>query len=375
MAEVEIKRTNFFDGQFLKQGEFLDMDTYHVHMRRRWAFVMFNQSGVIQAGASDLRVDVPNTAVKSLLVRAGMAVGKRPDLAEAKEVVLRADTALIDLTTSSVNVPTPLVAGDTGFVTVHYVEEPVAIPASEGDVPGNTRILEHARITVHNAAPPPSAPNGEPFIRLGDVTFNTMATSTAARQTAFFNASLLAQPPQITFSPNTLPATGNVSATVTSSGGLNLAGLTLGQITISPPAGIAVTVGATSANSATLNLTLTNAGVGLHNVSITTNLTAATSFSVQAVTPAPTLTSLPISAIKTQNMTIGGTNFDAPVTVTFVNGGAVVSSFITLSPTQIVLQVPNAALSGAITVNAAGGSVNSVTANVPAATNGIVTII
>ena len=107
-AEVEIKRTNFFDGQFLKEGEFKDLDLYHMHMRRRWAFVMFNQSGVVQAGASDLLVEVPNVANKELRVRAGMAIGKRPDLAEAKEVILRLDSPLLSLTTTSAEVPTPL---------------------------------------------------------------------------------------------------------------------------------------------------------------------------------------------------------------------------------------------------------------------------
>src|SRR5262249_46945402 len=161
MAEIEIKRTNFFDGQFLKQAEFLDMDGYHVHMRRRWAFVLFNQSGVVQAAATDLNVEVPNLAQKQLRVRAGMAIGKRPDLAEAKEVVLREDTALIDLTSIGANVPAALQAGDTGIVTVHYLEEAVAQPPSEGDVAGNTRIKERAQITVHrNNLPGPNAANG-----------------------------------------------------------------------------------------------------------------------------------------------------------------------------------------------------------------------
>src|SRR4051794_19707204 len=98
MAEIDIKRTNFFDGQFLKEAEFLDLDAYHLHMRRRWAFVLFNQSGVVQATPTDLALEVPNPAVKQFRVRAGMAIGKRPDLIEAKEIVLSQDTPLIDLT-------------------------------------------------------------------------------------------------------------------------------------------------------------------------------------------------------------------------------------------------------------------------------------
>src|SRR5262245_64987518 len=97
MAEAEIKRVNFFDGQFLKEAEFNDLSDYMVHMRRRLLFVLFNLSGVIQAGGGDLVVDVPSPAQKTIRVRAGMAIGKRPDLVEAKEIILRDDTQ-IDLT-------------------------------------------------------------------------------------------------------------------------------------------------------------------------------------------------------------------------------------------------------------------------------------
>ena len=363
MAEVEIKRTNFFDGQFLKEGEFKDMDLYHVHMRRRWAFVMFNQSGVVQAGASDLTVHVPNPANKVVIVRAGMAIGKNPNDVEAKEVVLRNDTAPIDLTATSVEVPTPIAAGQTGFVTVHYLEQPVPNPASEGDVAGNTRVLEHARITVHNAAPPPSAPNGEPYIRLGDVTFNTMAVSAANRQQAFFNAALLATPPQITVSPATVSAPGTAVLTVTSSGGLNLSGPP--TVVISPPAGITTAVSNQTANSLTLTLTLTPlANIGLHNLTITTNATASTTFSVAAVMPAPTLGPVPASMGKGSLQTITGNNFIAPVTVTFNNGGAVVGPAFTgagesQTNTQIKFIVPAAAATGTLTIAAAGGSVTT----------------
>ena len=359
MPEVEIKRTNFFDGQFLKEGEFKDMDLYHVHMRRRWAFVMFNQSGVVQAGASDLTVHVPNPANKILLVRAGMAIGKNPNDVEAKEVVLRNDTPPIDLTATSVEVPTPITAGQTGFVTVHYLEQPVPNPPSEGDVAGNTRVLEHARITVHNAVPPPSAPNGEPYIRLGDVTFNSMAVSTANRQQAFFNAALLATPPQITVSPGTVPATGTAVLTVTSSGGLNLSGATNASVVIAPNTGITHAVSGQTATSLTLTLTLSGAGTGLHNITITTNATASTTFSVAAVIPAPTLGVVPFSMVKGNPTTIPGNNFIAPVTVTFNNGGAVVTSFTSQSNTQVTFIVPPAAASGTVTLTAAGGSVTT----------------
>src|SRR5262249_45595961 len=152
MAEAEIKRVNFFDGQFLKEAEFNDLSNYMVHMRRRLLFVLFNQSGVIQAGGGDLQLDAPVQGQKILRVRAGMAIGKRADLAEAKEIILR-DDAQIDISnvqnTDVFSVPVALQGTDTGIVTIHYEEQNVKDPPSEGDVSGDTRIKERARITVH----------------------------------------------------------------------------------------------------------------------------------------------------------------------------------------------------------------------------------
>jgi hypothetical protein len=227
-----------------------------------------------------------------------------------------------------------------------------------------TRVLEHARITVHNAAPGPTAPNGEPYIRLGDVTFASMALSIAQRQTAFLNAALVAPTPQISLSPtNTFPATGPVSVTVNSAGGLNLSGATAASVQFLPNTGItAVVVSAQTPTSMTLAFTLTNAPVGLRTVTVTTNVSASTTFTVQAIVPAPTITSLPATATRNQLMTIGGTNFLNPVSVTFA-GPAVKTTFTgvgeSLTPTQIVLLVPAAAASGPITIAAAGGSITS----------------
>ena len=41
MAEKEIKRMDWFDGLFLKEGEFKDLDYYHLHMRRRINYILF----------------------------------------------------------------------------------------------------------------------------------------------------------------------------------------------------------------------------------------------------------------------------------------------------------------------------------------------
>jgi hypothetical protein len=190
--EPEIRRTGFFNGQFLREGEFINEQTYHLHMRRRWAYALFDQSGVVQSSATDLTV-VPESGTR-IRVRAGLAIGRVDDDREAKEIVLREDE-IIDLTAPSLG--DSIGAGETARVTVHYEEEPVANPPSVGDVPGDTRILEHARVTVHNSDPPATAPNGEPYIRLANVIFDTMAVDDVppARQFARINGLLLGAAP------------------------------------------------------------------------------------------------------------------------------------------------------------------------------------
>jgi hypothetical protein len=367
MAEIEIKRVNFFDGQFLKEGEFLDLDAYHRHMRRRWAYVMFDKSGVIQSEAEDLTIVVepsPPAPPKTIRAKAGMAIGKNVNALEAKEIVHREDD-VIDLTTQGI------AAGGTAWVTLHYEEEKVADPPSEGDVPGETRIREHARVKIHASQPPATNPaNGEPFIVLGTVTFDTMTIDTSQRQVAFLKASLLAsvpQAPQITLAPNQVTAGGQVTINVTSSGGFNLSGVTVGNVTILPNTGISnLAVSNPQATSLKLTFTLAaNAPAGARTVTITVGgVSAQASFTVQAANQPPTITSLPAAATRNQLMTIGGTNFIAPVTVTFTGGAVKGPNFNgpgeSLSPTQIVLIMPGTGAStGPITITAAGGMIQS----------------
>jgi len=344
MAEIPIQRVNFFDGQFLKQGEFNDLSTYMVHLRRRLLFVLFNQSGVVQASPQDLTIEVPNPAQKVIRVKAGMAIGMRPDLAEAKEIILGQDTLPIDLTT----LQPPLQANDIGIVTVNYDEEGVAVPPSEGDVPGNTRINEKAIIAVHrNSLPSPNAQNGEPFIQLGNINFNTMSVDTTQRQRAFLQGSLIAATSQISLSPNTVPAAGNVSITVTSSG-LNLSGATVGSVVISDMAGITnVAVSNQQPTSMTLRFTLTNAAAGARNVTISVNnVSASTSFTVLA---GLTLTSFAGVNEPANDLLfkINGTGFAPPVIVEFSASGGGFAAAIALPPPNVAatqVTIPSASI-------------------------------
>ena len=363
MAETEIKRVNFFDGQFLKEEEFNDLSNYMVHMRRRLLFVLFNQSGVIQASGGDLVVDAPNQAVKAIRVRAGMAIGKRPDLAEAKEIILREDTQ-IDLTTVQntdvFSVPVALGAGDTGIVTVHYEELGAKDPPSEGDVPGDTRIKERARITVHRnqLSPGPNAANGEPFIRLGNVAFNTMAIDQTPRQTAFLQGALIAATPQISLSPNTVPSTGNVSMTVTSSGGLNLSGATAASVNISNMTGVTnVAVSNQQLTSMTLTFTLTSAAAGPRTVTVTVNnVSASASFTVQAGVQLSSFNGVD-EPNNDLSFEINGSGFQAPVILEFTaSGGGFVQTpqAPTVTATQLTIpmsQIPTNAAIGPVRVN------------------------
>jgi hypothetical protein len=192
MAEPEIKRVNFFDGQFLKEGELNDLSNYAVHMQRRLLFALFDQSGVVDTGSSDLAVDVPTAGQKAIRVKAGMAIGRRPDIAEAHEIILSAEVSPISLTTQSSQnprVPVPLQANDTGIVTIHYEEEP-----SGNDAAHPTRIKENAIITVHRNALPPPDP-AKPLVVLANVAFNTMAVAPGQRQSVQINRGLMGGSP------------------------------------------------------------------------------------------------------------------------------------------------------------------------------------
>jgi hypothetical protein len=364
MAEVEIKRTNFFDGEFLKQGEFIDLDAYHMHMRRRLLFVLFDKSGVIQAGPTDLAVEVANAAQKQIRIKAGLAIGKRPDLAEAKEIVVR-DDRLIDLNTQN------LQPGDTGIVTVHY-DELFTDPSSEGGVLGNTRVKEQAVVTVHkNNLPGPNAPNNEPFVRLGNVAFNNLALDITQRQVAFLQVSLLAASPTISVSPNQVTAGLTVPLTVTSSPGFNLSALTAAQVAITPNTGISnITVSNQASNGATVTITLAaNAPAGPRTITITVNHVAAqTTFAVQGG-----LALANFQGVDEPNndllFKINGSGFQTPVVIQFTKFGGGLTPAVPLavtaqntSPNQILIpmaQIPADAVTGPVTVTSGNQTVVS----------------
>jgi hypothetical protein len=190
MAEEEIKRMNFFDGQFLKEEEFKDLDYYHLHMRRRMNYILFEDAGVISVNPDDLTFINIDTTNRSFQVKAGMAISRNDNDMEAKEIILREDWPTVKLSDEGIS-------SAKAFVTIHYEEESVKDPPSEGDVDEPTRVKEKAVIKVHASKPTGPADNGEEYILLGALDFASVSPSPedyadySERQEAKIRSSLL----------------------------------------------------------------------------------------------------------------------------------------------------------------------------------------
>lgn len=184
--EPEIRRVNFFDGQFLKQGEFQAEQLYHRHMRRRLNYMLFNGSGVVPATPEDLNFFAIDAVSRTVRVRAGMAISRKDDTREGLEIVLRQDSVVFDLGAAGIG------AGQRAWFTVHYEELEVADPPSEGDVDAPTRVDENAVVVMHPVDPSASSPaNGEEYIVLGSIAFDDMSVDTSQRQVARISAAVV----------------------------------------------------------------------------------------------------------------------------------------------------------------------------------------
>lgn len=363
MPEAPIKRTNFFDGQFLMQGEFLDLEAYHRHMRRRMLYMLFDKSGVVQRTPVDLTLEVANAAAKQIRVKAGTALGRIDDIMEAKEIVLRAD-AIVDLNAQT----PPIAATDTAVLTIHYAEQETD-PSSLGGVTGNMRIAEQAVLTAHpNTLPGPTAPNGEPYVRLGNVVYSSLAIS-APRDTAYLQIGLMAPTATIAVTPNTLTAGTTVTVVIVPTG-FDISYLTAGDI--APMAGITVSsVGPVSASSATVTLnvqtlavpgprtlTVSKAAVPIASANVTVNA----GLQVSGFSGVDTSLAIPDTMFK-----INGTGFVAGAQVEFSTGVGTWTPLISvlaanISPTQLripLTDIPNNAIVGPVRVTSGGSTVTS----------------
>ncbi len=320
---TEIKRVNFFDGQFLKELEFQEEQIYHLHMRRRMNFFLFEQSGVLPINPSDLTLEVVDAVQKTFRVRAGMALGIHATQQEGKESILFVDQEY-DLDAQGIG------AGQTAVVTIRYEEETLKDPPSEGEIDGDTRVRENAVLEIHNGSVPGASPNGEPYIILGEIDYDSMGISPGARQDARLRASLIAVAPSLpTISGLTgtnagIPGGAPVTCTIQ---GTNLSGAT--AVTFSDPAVTAV-IGTTTATTVEIQVTVGLAAtVGTKTFTVTTPSGVAASpggvtFSVLAVFVPPVITGIDVHNI-TQGASIpaniSGSNLDTVNSVTFSGVG------------------------------------------------------
>lgn len=376
MAEKEIKRMNFFDGQFLKEGEFIDEQYYHLHMRRRMNYILFENAGVINVNSDDLKFINIDNSNKTFRVKAGMAISRNDNDMEAKEIILRQDSPTQNLGDEGIS------SGQTAYVTIHYEDEAVKDPPSEGDINKETRVKEKAVITVHSSKPTGPALNGEEYILLGALDYDTMTEDYSDRQEAKIRASLLGvgpgptlvsisvQPASVTLNvgdTRTLTATGNFSDGSSRS--------------LVPVDGLTWT----SSNDpvATINVTGTVTGVAPGSAQITASAQGRSdtaNVTVNISVPAPVIQTDPqfdpTAGRPGNEVTIFGKNFGVDLpnfpTVTLIDQSAaippieavVMSVSATTSPETIVFRVPaiqgqTSSVDMTIRVTTTGGFVNS----------------
>lgn len=204
--EPEIKHVAFSNGQFLTEDEFNLEQLYHIHMRRRVNWSLFEKTGVVEG--LDL---VPNPATMEVTVQPGMAVRLVPDSREGVELVLR-QPATLDLD------PLSLGAGEQAFLTLRY-ERQVA-----GDRIEERAVLGSAKNAPAVATPPVAT---DPVV-IG--VFDDALAEQDGREQALLRAALLAAAPSPSPTASITgisPAAGNtgtsVSVTITGTG---LAGAT-----------------------------------------------------------------------------------------------------------------------------------------------------
>lgn len=133
---ADIKRLNYFNGQFLKQEDFNDEQGYHIDMRRR-----LNRSlqtwGVADTG---LQVTLVQGANNQISVGAGMALDN-----QGREIVL--------LTPQTKNLSSEPANSDV-YVTIQYQETKTDPPPNSTDPTLFTRWTELPKIEIVRTQPP-----------------------------------------------------------------------------------------------------------------------------------------------------------------------------------------------------------------------------
>jgi hypothetical protein len=302
---ADIKRVRFFDGQFLKEGDFQAEQRFHLHLRRRMNFVLFQQSGVLPITPTDLTLEVVNAADKTFRIKAGTAIAQNQKEQEGREIILSEDSAPIDLDASGIG------AGQTAVVCLHW-EEITSDLSTEGEVSQDTRFFEQAVIHVGLVKPATPVSTGDPYVQLGTVRYDDMDIAPVGREIALVRSALIATVPGpiITGVTGTISAaTGPVTMTIQ---GSNLGSAT--QVTFSDPL-VTATLGANTATTLAVTVNIA-AGATPGAKSFQVSTSAGTGFSPGGVVftvlqPPPTITGM----VGTPTVVVGG----PPVTMT-ING-------------------------------------------------------
>jgi len=351
--ETEIKRVNFFDGQFLKEAEFQVEQLYHMHMRRRLNFMLFELPGVVtglEPAGDDLEFDVIDPVLRTFRVKPGTAVALVSDPKEGKEIILRSPSAPVAFGGS-------IPPAAPGFVVIKQLEEASPNPPSQGSVPGDTRVEEKFEIQVHGAWPPVALPpDFEEYVFLGTLTFSggTGTADYGNRQEAKLRGTLMGPSAPLTATVATItPNSGldgtTFAATITGSQLQNAS-----AVNFSDPA---ITANITGGNATTVNVDITIAGAsaGPKTFLVVTPQGTADStgvpgagFSVTVPTPVVVTSTLPAASANLQaaappgTLQVRGTNIRNPALNNGDPAAGTVVRFVDSTNSSVVLAtLPN----------------------------------
>lgn len=371
---ADYTRVRYFNGLFLKEGDFTLDQGFHIAARRYLNYLLFKPGRLYTDDAvPPLQVTAAGT---SIMVSPGTALIRDDTRREAYEVHL-ANTVTLDLSTA----PFGFNAGDKVRVTLEFaeVQRDSGTGAAGGAgvlVPGNDRLVEQVVIRLLRTAPaPPEPPSGNPAVVLADVDFtapmsNGDVTNTSGRGGVRLEIlsddirALLSAGPGLAITGFT-PTSGTVGTAVTITGTGFAAGTTVAF------GGTPATV--VSVDSSTQITATVPAGASTGSLAVTVGGNTATSASNFTVSVAgPTVISFtPTSGPVGTTVTINGTGFAAGTTVTFTGAAPVAATFV--SSTQITAMVPGSATTGSLVVtvgsNAATSTIIFVVVAVPTISN------
>jgi len=167
----EIKRLNYFIGQFLTADDFLDEQAYHLAQRRRNNRLRYGP-GILDGGF----LVTPGLTVDSIEVGAGTAIDR-----EGQEIVLL-DPVTLNIAAAS--------AGDHYLVVYYKEEQDDADKRKDGVYEGAIRITERTKIELRDVLPS----SDKVGLELAIARISVTVDAAGQRQVAIRNDDALGQP-------------------------------------------------------------------------------------------------------------------------------------------------------------------------------------